>query len=205
MIQKTARDKQAEEMKNRILASALQLFDKYGMDNVSVADIAAAAKCSSGNIYHYFKSKAHIAAYLNQPRDDEYLQFQEMLNSSDEYVGLSSLEKLIEFFAFMCTAASKDTDNLCNLYAYALKCKDNSILALNDSRQLQKIFSELVDAIIADGFIVNDIDKNILIQDFIIICRGLLMEMQIGRSDFVMAERAREMIKIYMKGIMSKK
>ena len=52
-----ARKRQALEMRSRIQNVALDLFDRDGFENVSVEQIAQAAGCSVGNIYHYFKSK----------------------------------------------------------------------------------------------------------------------------------------------------
>ncbi len=56
----TARKRQALEMRSRIQSAALDLFDREGFENVSVEEIAQAAGCSVGNIYHYFKSKDEI-------------------------------------------------------------------------------------------------------------------------------------------------
>lgn len=55
----TARKRQALEMRSRIQSAALDLFDKEGFENVSVEEIAQAAGCSVGNIYHYL-SLIHI-------------------------------------------------------------------------------------------------------------------------------------------------
>ena len=52
--QLTARQRQALEMRSRIQAVALDLFDKESFEAVSVEQIAQAAGCSVGNIYHYF-------------------------------------------------------------------------------------------------------------------------------------------------------
>ena len=48
------------EMRRRIQETALDLFDREGFENVSVEEIAQAAGCSVGNIYHYFKSKEDL-------------------------------------------------------------------------------------------------------------------------------------------------
>ena len=56
----TARKRQALEMRSRIQNVALDLFDRDGFENVAVEQIAQAAGCSVGNIYHYFKSKDEL-------------------------------------------------------------------------------------------------------------------------------------------------
>ena len=68
----TARKRQAMEMRRRIQETALDLFDREGFENVSVEEIAQAAGCSVGNIYHYFKSKDELAIQLTQHVDEAY-------------------------------------------------------------------------------------------------------------------------------------
>ena len=65
----TSRNKQAMEMRSRIQAVALELFDKEGFENVSVEQIAQAAGCSVGNIYHYFKSKDELVIQVTSSVD----------------------------------------------------------------------------------------------------------------------------------------
>ena len=69
----TARKKQALEMKARIQKAALDLFDREGFDHVSVEEIAQAAGCSVGNIYHYFRGKDELAIQVTSHVDEAYL------------------------------------------------------------------------------------------------------------------------------------
>ena len=50
----------SKEKKQRIFANALELFQKYGYDNVTVAEIAEKSDISEGSIYNFFGSKAGI-------------------------------------------------------------------------------------------------------------------------------------------------
>ena len=63
----TQRKQQAMEMRSRIQAVALDLFDRESFANVSVEEIAQAAGCSVGNIYHYFKSKDELLIQVTDP------------------------------------------------------------------------------------------------------------------------------------------
>ena len=67
--QLTARKRQALEMRSRIQNVALDLFDRDGFENVSVEQIAQAAGCSVGNIYHYFKSKDELIIHVTSSVD----------------------------------------------------------------------------------------------------------------------------------------
>ncbi len=68
----TARKRQALEMRSRIQNVALDLFDREGFENVSVEQIAQAAGCSVGNIYHYFKSKDELIIHVTSSVDAQY-------------------------------------------------------------------------------------------------------------------------------------
>ena len=70
--QLTARQRQALEMRSRIQAVALDLFDKESFETVSVEQIAQAAGCSVGNIYHYFKSKDELVIQVTDSVDAQY-------------------------------------------------------------------------------------------------------------------------------------
>ena len=70
--QLTARQRQALEMRSRIQAVALDLFDKESFEAVSVEQIAQAAGCSVGNIYHYFKSKDELVIQVTDSVDAQY-------------------------------------------------------------------------------------------------------------------------------------
>lgn len=50
----------SKEKKQRIFSTALDLFQKYGYDNVTVAEIAEKSEISEGSIYNFFGSKAGI-------------------------------------------------------------------------------------------------------------------------------------------------
>ena len=68
----TTRKRQALEMRSRIQYVALDLFDRDGFENVSVEQIAQAAGCSVGNIYHYFKSKDELIIHVTSSVDAQY-------------------------------------------------------------------------------------------------------------------------------------
>lgn len=53
-----------EEVRRRILASALALFTDKGFYNTKIQEIAGKAKISTGSVYTYFNSKEEIALNL---------------------------------------------------------------------------------------------------------------------------------------------
>jgi AcrR family transcriptional regulator len=59
-FQRARRPAQIEERKEAILLTALLLFQKKGLENVSLTDIAREAGLAKSNIYRYFESREHI-------------------------------------------------------------------------------------------------------------------------------------------------
>jgi TetR/AcrR family transcriptional regulator, transcriptional repressor for nem operon len=50
------------EVKRKIIDSARRLFNRYGFENVSIAQIMAGAQLTHGGFYKYFKSKSDLYA-----------------------------------------------------------------------------------------------------------------------------------------------
>jgi AcrR family transcriptional regulator len=59
-FQRARQPAQIEERKEAILHTALILFQKNGLENVSLTDIAREVGLAKSNIYRYFESREHI-------------------------------------------------------------------------------------------------------------------------------------------------
>ncbi|WP_236977739.1 TetR/AcrR family transcriptional regulator [Membranihabitans maritimus] len=59
------KERERQELKNRILDAARQLFLDKGVDNTSIRNIAEIIEYSPGTIYHYFKDKNDILHNLH--------------------------------------------------------------------------------------------------------------------------------------------
>jgi AcrR family transcriptional regulator len=63
--EKPRRERKKEEVRARIIETAIRLFARHGMANVTVDHIADMADIGKGTIYNYFETKeAIIVAYL---------------------------------------------------------------------------------------------------------------------------------------------
>ncbi len=63
---RTPANVQPGQIRERIIAAALQLFTRRGYFSTSVPDMARAAQVSVGSIYHYFQDKEDVARELFQ-------------------------------------------------------------------------------------------------------------------------------------------
>lgn len=59
-FQRARQPAQIQERKEAILRTALLLFQKHGLENVSLTDIAREVGLAKSNIYRYFESREHI-------------------------------------------------------------------------------------------------------------------------------------------------
>lgn len=63
----------ADDTKDRLVFTALQLFSEKGFESTSVADILRAAKANSGSLYHFFPTKQDLLLeVLRRYRDGIY-------------------------------------------------------------------------------------------------------------------------------------
>jgi AcrR family transcriptional regulator len=68
----TKRQEQALETKNRIYTAAIELMDREGFENITIAEISEKAGVSVGAFYHYFESKNDILAEIFHQADEYF-------------------------------------------------------------------------------------------------------------------------------------
>lgn len=145
--QLTARKRQALEMRSRIQNVALDLFDRDGFENVSVEQIAQAAGCSVGNIYHYFKSKDELIIHVTSSVDAQYEVLEQNYLAD---TGISARSKLLDFVGRSLDISCKDP-SLYRSFIHGLKYPEQAILRDNDSRVYFRVLRELTAACQQEG------------------------------------------------------
>jgi len=89
----TTRKEQAEETRNRIYTSAIELMEENGFGNFTIEDISKRAGVSVGAFYHYFDSKNDILAEIFYRADDYFSTH--VVNSFNNG---SFPEQIVEYF-----------------------------------------------------------------------------------------------------------
>ena len=136
----TARKRQALEMRGRIQSAALDLFDREGFENVSVEEIAQAAGCSVGNIYHYFKSKDELAIQVTSHVDDAYSELEEGYLTD---TARPAREKLLDFVGRSLEISVSDPV-LYKAFIHGLRYPEQRVLQKNAGRVYFRVLLELV-------------------------------------------------------------
>ncbi len=84
--------------KDRILEVAIQLFNKYGINKVSIRDIGEKLGMSSGNFAYHFKNKEVLLEYFYNQMYDE-VEIQTVLEEQEGFLEFQNI--LNEITAFM--------------------------------------------------------------------------------------------------------
>lgn len=195
----TPRKRQALEMRSKIQNTALDLFNREGFENVSVEQIAQAAGCSVGNIYHYFKSKDELAIQVTSHVDQTYLELEEQYLSDRS---TPAREKLLDFVgqALVISAAEPV---LYKSFIHAIKYPEQHVLQKNDRRVYYRVLRELVELCQHEGCIdaAHSVDE--IVEDLVVLHRGTLFEWRIYEGHFDIASRGRRMAAILLDGLNS--
>lgn len=192
----TARKKQAMEMRSRIQAVALDLFDREGFENVSVEEIAQNAGCSVGNIYHYFKSKDELAIQVTSFVDAAYLEL-EKAYLADQHT--PAKDKLIDFVGRSLEISGQEPV-LYKSFIHGLKYPEQGVLKNSEKRVYFRLLHELVSACQREDSISPDYDTDEIVEQLVVLHRGMLFEWRIYEHSFDMAARGREMARILLRG-----
>ena len=198
MIKKelTSRKKQAMEMHSRIQAVALELFDKEGFENVSVEQIAQAAGCSVGNIYHYFKSKDELVIQVTSSVDAQYSVLEESYLADEANCWH---DKLLDF-AGQALVISANDPSLYRSFIHGIRYPQQGILRDNEKRVYFRVLRELVDGCKQEGSVHAGRDREELVADLVALHRGMLLEWRIYEGAFDLPRRGRRMAAALLEG-----
>ncbi len=135
----TTRQEQAIETKQRIYTAAIELMDRKGFENITIAEISKKAHVSVGAFYHYFTSKSDILAEIFR-RADDYFATQ----VAPKLENKNAADRIVEFFVhyarFNVADGVETTQHLYNptIKFFTKKGRSMHDLLLNIIREGQK-------------------------------------------------------------------
>ncbi len=168
--------------KDKILATAKELFYRVGYETTSVDDILKQCKVAKSNFYYHFPTKEDLALSVLELRVQEY---EAVVLQSLKNEALAPTERLEQFFARFCkTHIEEEGSAGCPFgnFAAALPTLKTDESCERFRRQLSKLFSEMEAAIrhcIAAGVRTGEFQPNILPAEcallMVAVLQGLLM------------------------------
>ena len=193
----TSRQKQAQEMRDRIRNVSLELFNKRGFDEVSMASIAREAGCSVGNIYNYFKSKDELAAAITENVDAAYEKIEKVYEADTEG---KAIDHLLDFVGQTLRISVEDPI-LYPSFIYATKNPQSGLLDIKPERVYFRMLRDLVCKCIDEGSIAKDTDPDEMVRKLVVVHRGLLIEHRFEQGAFDLEEEGRAIASEMIRGM----
>jgi TetR/AcrR family fatty acid metabolism transcriptional regulator len=175
----TKRQEQARETKNRIYTSAIELMEKEGFENITIADISEKAGVSVGAFYHYFDSKNDILAEIFN-RADEYFSTQVVNSLSQASIPEQILEYFDHYAKFNITSGVETTQQLFNP-----KIK----FFVKEGRPMLEILQGLILEGQKKNEIRGDVDAKELVRYLFVMARGVVFEWSLYDGNYDLEDK----------------
>lgn len=142
--------------KESILNAARQLFASRGFEATSTAEIARTAGISEGTIFHHFKTKDGVLAYIFEELTALYRR-EIGAEAGRAQCGLDAVERMVRFhFRFIREHCVESLVIFRDTPSHFLKPDSpNRKLMVDHASELYKLFSETIERGQADGSIGN--------------------------------------------------
>ena len=191
------RKQQALARREQIKNTAAALFDQYGFENVSVEEIARAAGCSVGNIYHYFKSKDELQIHVTDHVDEIYTRMAEEYAADRER---SAMEKLLDFAGKSLVISFRE-EVLYKSFVHAISFPEKGMLRLKPERAWFRVLTAFIRRCKDEGSIPAGYPEEQILNSLIAIHRGMLIQYRIEEGAFPLEEWGRNMARAYLSGL----
>ena len=183
------RKEQAEETRNRIYTSAIELMEENGFGNFTIEDISKRAEVSVGAFYHYFDSKNDILAEIFYRADDYFSAH--IVNSHGEN---SVPEQILEYFdhyaKFNVDCGVETTQQIFNP-----KIK----FFIEEGRSMLAILEDLIRKGQEKNEIRGDTDANELVRYLLSMARGVVFDWSLHDGNYDLEVKMHE----YMETLVS--
>ena len=199
-MRKGRRQVQAEQTKQRIFETALELFRKKGFDQVSVDEIVKKSNSSKGAFYGHFDSKYGIFLEKFKEIDQFYESFVQTI--ADE---LPLKEKIVKLFQGQMNYLEHELgkDVMRTVYTSGLMESENNYFA-NTERSIYKILIRFIDQSIESGELLEEADAEKIAMLISRCMRGNLYDWIAFGKDFNLQEESKQFIDIFMEGVLER-
>ena len=194
------RTRRAQQTKQKILETAIEMFNEKGFNNVTVDEIVEKTETSKGAFYTHFRSKHDI--FLEKFKEIDQYYIEEVYPSLDSYP--TPTEKLTHFFTMQMSYIENDLgwDVVRTIYEQELNT-DRKSFFLNKDRPLYKYLRELC----LEGQRLNEFRTDLNVEQLMKVImrnmRGILYDWSIHQGEFSLIEEQKDLVKVIVSGIRS--
>ena len=193
---------QALETKKKIYETALQLVIEYGFENVSVDSIVEAAAVSKGAFYVHFESKDDlVTALVNDQTNKADLDYKSFLTTLPDHMSVFDTLVLLAGKTSDFMDSTIGLENMRALYKAHLTKTANTTSSMSYSRELYKLFIDVLERGIRQGELREDIPVDSLSKHLILAIRGITFEWCIRYPELCLKEQVLDHFKILLYGL----
>lgn len=196
------RKEQGAETKKRIYRIAEELFNKHGVNEVSVDDIVEAAGVSKGTFYVHFESKdALLSSLISEYVDKVDMDYEAFLKTLPQGTPASDLLMAIVGEIFHMIEHTIGYEKIRTLYKVQLTNPAHTQKVTSYSRLLYQMLSDVLERGVRQGEFETSLPVDRLTRHLIMAMRGLVYEWCVRYPDFDLKEQALTHFGILLKGI----
>jgi TetR/AcrR family transcriptional regulator, fatty acid metabolism regulator protein len=182
------RRQQAIDTRDRIYSAAIELMERKGFDNITIAEISRKSHVSVGAFYHYFKSKNDILAEIFRKADDFF---------STEVVcmiaGKTTSEKIIRFFLqYAKFNVANGVDTTKHLFSPDVK------FFIKKKRPMHELLADIIREGQNRGELRNDVTAAELERDLAVIGWGTIFEWNLRDGGFDLVKTMKRRIALML-------
>lgn len=162
----TKRQLQAQNTKEKIYKTAVELMNKKGLNNITVEEVCKQAGVSVGSFYNCFKSKNDIMNEIYQVADEHFLNT--VAPSIKEGAFEDKLRKYFRFYAqYTIDRGLEFVKNLYNVY---------NTMFIKKGRHMQMVLLAVIEEAQAAGEIRCDMTAEEIVEYLFIAARGIVYD-----------------------------
>ena len=187
----TTRKEQAEETRNRIYSSAIELMEENGFGNFTVEDISKRAGVSVGAFYHYFNSKNDILAEIFYRADDYFSTH--VVNSLKKGSIPEQIVEYFDYYAKFNVASGVETTQ--QLFNPKIK------FFIEEGRPMLEILEDLIRKGQEKNEIRRDTDAKELVKYLLVMARGVVFEWSLYDGNYDLEAKMHKYMEIIVSTI----
>ena len=174
------RHEEQENLRQKIMDAAWELFYEKGYESTTVNDIIKRAGTSKGGFYYYFKAKDELLNSLYGFFDREYKKFYENMDKSlNCLVQLKMLSQYVSYFI----EGNVSAEFLSALYESQLSKKTQENF-LSPDRSYIKLVKKIIKEGQEKGEIRDDFSVDELAHHVLVLERGIIMDWCVQNGSF---------------------
>ena len=185
----TKRQLQAQNTREKIYRTSVELMEKKGLNNITVEEICKEAGVSIGSFYNCFESKNDILNEIYKVADDYFLS----VVAADMKDG-STNDKIIRYFCYYADYnVHRGLEFVKHLY------NPRNTMFIKKGRHMQLILQNIIEVAQKQGEIPDDMPAEEIVEYFFIAVRGIVYDWCLHNGQYDLVEFAKNYVRRLIK------